>query len=322
MRRSARFGFVCALSLIVACAEVPEGVGQSADPVDSIASADTSDSVIITEIFYNPSDPTTAESQYEWIELYNPTSAPIDLTSLQLTVVGAGLPASSFLTGVGNGKIAPGAYAVIRPSNGTLPDETKVKASYSPTLKLSNSGLTVQIQRALSGVTVDSVTYLDGTPWPSNKPGIAIQLGAAAISSAQNDDGANWCGATATFDTWTNTGTGQTFNQLGTPGAPNSSCGGGPVTLRPAAGELVISEMMIHPTAPADTAEWIEIYNPSSKTFDLRGLQLASNASTYIIANPSPILSTPGPARAGLRVSVEHRALGQQRRRHRAPRPR
>ena len=73
-------------------------------------------------------------------------------------------------------------------------------------------------------------------------------------------------------------------------GAAGSPAGDG----YPLTGELVITELMIHPTASADTGEWFEVYNPTGKSFDLRGIQIVSNASAHVIAGSQPIVASPG----------------------------
>jgi len=62
-------------------------------------------------------------------------------------------------------------------------------------------------------------------------------------------------------------------------------------------GDLVITEIMTNPKATSDAAgEWVELYNPTTVTFDVTGVTFADNTATYSIANPAggPLLLGPG----------------------------
>src|SRR5262249_37451043 len=89
----------------------------------------------------------------------------------------------------------------------------------------------------------------------------------------------------------------------GTPGLANDAC---PVTVpagmcdedgmgnirpivTPTAGQLVISEVHMHPTAPQTSREWFEIANTGATAFDLNNLGLDRASDT---AAPNVITST------------------------------
>lgn len=62
-----------------------------------------------------------------------------------------------------------------------------------------------------------------------------------------------------------------------------------------AAGDIVISELMIDPVALTDTrGEWIEVYNASSRPIDLRGWTLRDASSSHLIDGPAPLVVAPG----------------------------
>lgn len=62
-----------------------------------------------------------------------------------------------------------------------------------------------------------------------------------------------------------------------------------------AAGDIVISELMIDPVALTDTrGEWIEVYNASSRPIDLRGWTLRDASSSHAIDGPAPLVVAPG----------------------------
>lgn len=312
-----RFVTLSALVVLAACASPsPDTTGGEAE-LGTIASADTSDSLVITEIFYDPSDATPAESFFEWVEVYNPTNQPIDVTTLGIK---AGNSIMVQLTAVNGGKVAPGEYAVLAARPEAIVATNKVKGTYGNAIKLANDGLSVTLTRVATLVVVDTVAYDDIFPWPTGAKGKSIQLGGTPSTTA-NDAGLSWCRAGATYGSWT-APNGTPTPQYGTPGLVNGTCditgaagsssgtgtltpvpgaggnggaGGGvnPPGL-PAANELVISELMINPTAPADTGEWFEVHNPTDKSFDLRGVQIVSNAVTHVIDSTQPILAEPG----------------------------
>lgn len=56
-------------------------------------------------------------------------------------------------------------------------------------------------------------------------------------------------------------------------------------------GELVVTEIMANPQAVSDaTGEWFEIYNPTSWTFDLLGLELAIDGGVSITVEDSTLI--------------------------------
>ncbi|NMB76298.1 MAG: lamin tail domain-containing protein [Myxococcales bacterium] len=115
---------------------------------------------------------------------------------------------------------------------------------------------------------------LDQVSWTSAKAGKSRALDPGSLDPAANDDPGVWCDGQDAYGA----------GDLGTPGAANPSCGivppgkclvgGAPRDkVAPAAGDLVISELMPNPAAVDDTAgEWFEI--AVKRDVDLNGLQL------------------------------------------------
>ncbi|MDP6942565.1 MAG: lamin tail domain-containing protein [Myxococcota bacterium] len=164
--------------------------------------------VIITEIMYNPhlADDTVGE----WIELFNPTIAALDLS-------GAVLSDNSSDTHqiVGPLTIASGAYLVLAAS-ADLGLGGFLSADYVfDGVAFGNGGDSVVIW--YDGVVIDEVAYDDGDTFPDEK-GVAMSLDPGATNANANDQGANWCGATDVF------ATGADADELGTPGGPNPPC--------------------------------------------------------------------------------------------------
>ncbi len=107
-------------------------------------------SVIINEVAWMG----TAHSGYdEWIELYNPGSAEIDITGWKITLDDANFIALS-------GKIGAGAYFVLE--NGS--DATTYAENQTFTGSISNDGKKMKL---LSGATLIDSANLDGGIWPA-----------------------------------------------------------------------------------------------------------------------------------------------------------
>lgn len=78
------------------------------------------------------------------------------------------------------------------------------------------------------------------------------------------------------------------------PAGVNSSCDTGIAC--PAAGDLIISEVMQNPSAVGDNVgEWFEVYNTSGADIDLEGWTISDLGSdSHTISNGSPLIVTPG----------------------------
>ncbi len=132
--------------------------------------AASSGDVIINEIMYNPS---SANQNDEYVELYNTTGSNIDL---------GGWSFSNGITLSGGGSFAPGTmipaggYVVVSPSAAQTLATYGVAAvaEYAPT-NLSNGGETVTLVDDTLQV-INSVTYDDVAPWPTSPDGTGPSL--------------------------------------------------------------------------------------------------------------------------------------------------
>jgi Lamin Tail Domain len=130
-------------------------------------------------------------------------------------------------------------------------------------------------------------TVVDAVRWTRSTTGRSLQLDPAHIDPASNDAESNFCDAT----------TGYGLGDLGTPGGDNTACaalpmrglcdeGGAPRPIvGPAAGRLVISEIMADPAVVTDAnGEWFEITNTGDAAFDLNELSIgkADDAGTRV----------------------------------------
>lgn len=133
----------------------------------------TPPTLLITEIMYNPPAFTppgfTAPidgDEFEFLELKNTGSAPVNLYNLRLTAgidftfpPGATIPAGGFVVLAKN----PARFALKYPG-------VTVAGQYGPGSSLSNGGETLTLVDAF-GDTIMSFTYDDDSPWPASADG-------------------------------------------------------------------------------------------------------------------------------------------------------
>ena len=121
--------------------------------------------------------------------------------------------------------------------------------------------------------TIDGVYYEEASEEASR-----IFDGAIAPDATANDNLDSWCDSRTEF----------LDGFLATPGAPNDACGSSGScndngeqieVVSPQLGELVISEVFQNPGDPYadDDAEWFELYNASSETIHLNGVQFGKD---------------------------------------------
>ncbi len=243
---------------------------------------------IVTEVM---ADPDGTDTGNEWFELYNTRSAALDLTGLTLyrrAVDGSG----EVQHVIPSGAVPATSYFVMGDvRSGTNP--SWINYSYGAGLgALSNTSGVVGIR--CGSLVLGEFTYtnaaraarsrmLDGAQQPPTVP-FAIE--------------ANYCN--------TPPGTLYFGNNAGTPGSENPVCvpeattgtciedgGMRPIT-SPNAGDLVISELMVHPVAPADTSlgEWFELY--ARAPVDLNDLTVYNNTSSSRLTSNECMHVEPG----------------------------
>jgi hypothetical protein len=165
--------------------------------------------VVISEIMQNPS--AQLDSDGEWFELYNASSATLDLTGCRV-ISSSGSGADEF-TILSIGDMGPGDYFVFARSAsfGAFYDYT-----YNGLINLNNTSDDLEIRCVTqSGFEqlIDAVAWDDGATFP-DPVGASMNLSAALLNAASNNLGSNWCEGTAAYY----------LTDLGTPGSANRSC--------------------------------------------------------------------------------------------------
>ena len=133
--------------------------------------------LVMTEIMYN-----SPGTDLEYIELYNNTAAPIDLTGYTITdAIDFAFPAVS---------VQPGEYLLITEDSVGMDAFWGVTAYQWASGSLNNGGEYITLKDA-SGVIVDSVFYDDVAPWPTTADGRGPAM-VLCDPNLDNNDGSNW----------------------------------------------------------------------------------------------------------------------------------
>lgn len=243
--------------------------------------------VFVTEVHANASTDVGGEPAGEWLEFY--ATEAFDLNGLQLGKSADDIDftfADPVCLSVG-----PGLVLLARDGE---PGKMLSPAATYTGLQLSNTGGTLWI--GVGGVELDAM------PYDSPSDGVARQVDPAIVDAfamgqadvTANDPPEARCDATQPY---------APFNlDLGTPGAANTTCGGGPPPtgqctdpdtmtdrdiVRPTAGQLLITEFLANPKkAPDASAEWFEIF--ADADFDLNGLEIGKVWDPYTVVETVP----------------------------------
>lgn len=237
--------------------------------------------LVISEIMPNPS--AIGDNEGEWFEVY--VVHPVDLNGLEIGKAG-----DEVETTVGDTScvsVQSGDYILFArlddpAANGGL---AEVDQTFSFSLSNSDAGMFI----GWGGEVLDEVS------WGSSFDGASLNLDPDRFDTTANDDPVSFCRATEPYGD----------GDFGTPGGPNSECmipppagqcmDGGELrdTVPPAAGDLVITEVMPNPAAVGDTeGEWFEVR--AEAAFDLNGLELGRTEAEDTIEVEACLSVQPG----------------------------
>ena len=241
-------------------------VSSTASAATALSSLSEGD-LLITEIMVNPSS--TDDARREWFEVYNATSATVDLSGLVL----GGLTGESY-TVPSTLEVAAGDYALFAvkdnaATNGGLTgiDHVWTRASN----RFDNS--TDMLSISYGSVTFDSFSWAKTGDFVPTE-GYSLQLDPNRLSARIHTTPDYWCEGMTSY------GSGGT----GTPGAANESCGISELTVSDlVAGDLVITEVMINPSTTDDARrEYFEVYNTTDSDINLNGLYLMDEGTDSV----------------------------------------
>jgi hypothetical protein len=147
-----------------------------------------SQELVITEIMYN--DPSTggAGDSLEFVEIYNNTADPYDMTGYQLTTA-ITFTFPSFT-------LQPYSYVVVAKNSTLAQTYYGVIGAYQWTAgqSLANNGASIVLKSNL-GVTLDSLLYSFAAPWPISASGNGSSI-MLCDPNADNTIGGNWTAGT------------------------------------------------------------------------------------------------------------------------------
>jgi hypothetical protein len=242
-------------------------VGQCSDEgsARSIVSPAPGD-LVITEVMPDPSK--VSDTLGEWFEAS--VINDVDLNGIGLDRAGDTLD-PDVLTATDCLHVVAGdtvVFARNRDStmNGGLPN---IAGTFTFSLPAGSSTAPGDVQILVGTTMIDAIT------WTAAVSGKSLQLDPSVISPEANDDPSNFCDGTAPYG----------LGDLGTPGTQNDACllappagsctgsdGVSRPLVKPAPGQLVITEVMPNPAGDETKREWIEITNTGATAFDLNEL--------------------------------------------------
>lgn len=215
-----------------------------------------SQNVKINEIMYNFGYNLDKLEAGNWVELYNTTSTPVNITGWQVkfgdatyTVPNYNLPANEYVLVTSKDSLMKANYPALTP---IILGDTILGG-------LDDNSEQIQILNA-AGAVIDSLTYFDKGQWPECADGKAQSL-ALNSTSANNNNPANWeCSGVLG----------------GTPGAPNTNniCPTSPQN-------IIINEINYKSDSLNDPDDWIELYNASGAPVNLSNWILYDTDSLY-----------------------------------------
>ncbi len=238
-------------------------IGTDTVRITSSAANPLLDSLRISEINYNPGDPTENESveqvdldndDFEFIELINVGQVPINLLGVHFD---AGITFT-----FGNDSLAAGERAVLvsdaNAFNLRYGDGPRLLGEFASG-KLANGGEQIRLLDAAGNPIID-LTYDDNDVWPARADGVGATLEMIDPSVPTDQIGK--------YDNW------RASHLLhGTPGEKGTNGFG-----------VVINEILTNPIAPSSDA--IELLNTSNEAVDLSGWWLsdaAGNLQKFVI---------------------------------------
>lgn len=208
--------------------------------------------LVINEVMTSPS--AVSDTTGEWIELYARANVDLNDVTISTTTSSTRVDSPDCL------RVQSGEYVLLARSNnpflnGTLPAPKYVFSS----LTLADSPQQLALTRGDAGI--DSISLLAATA------GKSWQLDPSKQDPVSNDDPANFCVAPQRW-------VADAGGDFGSPGVANPSCGSVIDCTGRAAGDFVITEVMLDPDGTDTGNEWIELYNTRTSAADLTGLTL------------------------------------------------
>jgi hypothetical protein len=211
------------------------------------------DGLVVTEVMYHPADPPEGspfdDEAFEYIELKNVGSAPINLSTLAIADgVDFKFAASDIQT------LAPGAFALVVANRDAFLSRygagLPIAGAY--TGSLDNAGESIEIA-SVFGPTLASFGYQDSWYEPTDGEGYSLTRVAPTDAAADLSAKATW----------------RPSNRAGgSPGADDTAV---------APGSIIVNEVLANSAGSAD-GDWIELKNTSASPIDISFWYLSDDA--------------------------------------------
>ena len=209
-----------------------------------------SSQLVVSEIHYNPTEPTDAEiaagfdnnDDFEFVELHNPSNAPVALGGLAFT--------EGITFAFGDRTLAPGARTIVAASENAFRMRygpgADIAGSYASG-RLNNGGETLTLSDA-AGKPLIRIEYNDGGVWPARADGGGSSLTLDPAAAGDIDRAGAW----------------RASIEYG--GSPGTS---GRASFR----DVIVNELLAHSDPPEVDA--VELHNPTSRSIDIGGWLLS-----------------------------------------------
>ena len=215
--------------------------------------------VVINEIMYNFGYNLNALEADDWVELYNNSGAPLDVSGWKVRFGTDAYIIPSYI-------IPTNSYVVVAERDSLLNINYPGVPYVGPTnFGLSNSVETIRVFDD-NNILVDIVAYSDISPWPTNADGNGMSL-TLVSPFLDNNNGNNW------------TTSGVIGGTIGS--ANNIICGAAPPN-------IVINEINYKSNPSVNSGDWVELYNTTSSAVDISGWHFLDSDIEYTVpANTS-----------------------------------
>ncbi len=237
-------------------------------PASELYVVDLTPGLTISEINYNPHDPSAAEilagfidnDEFEFVEIHNIGDSPISLESYSF---GEGI---SLTFGVGAPTLAPGDFAVVvrnLPAFQMRYGTSGITVAGIYTGLLDNSGERISLLGPV-GETISALEYGDGGDWPNRADGSAssLELSDDSVIPAGEIGRGDFMGDP---DNWRSS-----VDYAGSPGRAGTEPGGFGV---------VVNEVLSASVLPQ--VDYIELYNQTGGAIDISGWYLSDSNGNY-----------------------------------------
>lgn len=241
----------------------------------------TTGTVKVNEFLANPAG---TDAGSEWIELYNASGSPADVSGWELQM-GTSAFDSHIFSLPANTSIPSQGYLLVGETNVVGKDVDAGSGSGATSLELGNAGGDADGLRLVdcAGAVRDSVVY--GTP---NVSALVDDSGAAATSLAPGAPGDGVSIARASDGTDTDLSaadfaldTTPTPKAANDPGPPDTDTDTGPTKCDNVGFPIKINELTPDPQGTDSGVEWLELYNTSTTAADLSGWKVAAGTSSF-----------------------------------------